>query len=102
MAPEIKSHIAYNGKQVDVFSSGVVLFALVQGYFPFAEAALDSKYYSLLTERPNRYWKEIQADELSPEFKHLFESMCSHNCNRRPTVADIRAHPWLKCQSNRA
>lgn len=35
MAPEIKNGDIYDGKQVDVFSLGVILFILVVGCFPF-------------------------------------------------------------------
>lgn len=35
MAPEIRNGDIYDGREVDVFSMGVVLFTLVVGYFPF-------------------------------------------------------------------
>lgn len=35
MAPEIRERKTYNGKKVDVFSAGVILFILTQGIFPF-------------------------------------------------------------------
>jgi serine/threonine protein kinase len=38
MAPEIKEQKIYKGKEVDMFSCGVILFIIVQGIFPFKEA----------------------------------------------------------------
>ena len=38
MAPEIREGKIYNGKKVDTFSLGVVIFTLVQGNFPFLKA----------------------------------------------------------------
>ena len=35
MAPEIRKGKEYNGKEIDIFSVGVVLFSLVRGLFPF-------------------------------------------------------------------
>ena len=38
MAPEIRLGEVYNGKQIDIFSLGVVLFLMVAGHFPFDKA----------------------------------------------------------------
>ena len=38
MAPEIKLGQVYDGKEVDIFSTGVILFIIVLGIFPFREA----------------------------------------------------------------
>lgn len=35
MAPEIVNRIEYRGDKSDIWALGVVLFALLQGYFPF-------------------------------------------------------------------
>jgi len=35
MAPEQCLGKQYDGKKVDVFSMGVILFILINGYFPF-------------------------------------------------------------------
>lgn len=48
MAPEIKEGKTYVGKQVDMFSIGVILFIIVQGIFPFKEARKEEYFYSLL------------------------------------------------------
>ena len=50
MAPEIKDGKTYDGRQVDVFSVGVILWIIVQGIFPFQEAKTDDYYYNLLVE----------------------------------------------------
>lgn len=48
MAPEIKLGRKYDGKQVDVFSLGVILFIIVVGIFPFQQARSDDYFYKLL------------------------------------------------------
>lgn len=35
LAPEVKANVVYDGRKADVFSAGVVLFALANGIFPF-------------------------------------------------------------------
>ena len=48
MAPEIKEGKTYNGKQIDIFSFGVILFIIVQGIFPFKEARTMEYFYNLI------------------------------------------------------
>ena len=38
MAPEIQEGKVFNGNEADIFSSGVVLFTIVHGIFPFEHA----------------------------------------------------------------
>lgn len=45
MAPEIRRGETYDGKQIDVFSLGVIIFALVAGLFPFGQANPNDTYY---------------------------------------------------------
>ena len=47
MAPEIKEGKEYDGTKADIFSTGVVLFIIVQGIFPFTGAKQD-EYYNLI------------------------------------------------------
>lgn len=39
MAPEIWDTRVYDGRQADVFSTAVVIFMIVVGYFPFEKAS---------------------------------------------------------------
>ena len=48
MAPEIKEGKVYDGKQIDMFSIGVILFIIIQGIFPFKEAKKDEYFYNLI------------------------------------------------------
>ena len=60
-APEIKSqHKVYDGKKVDVFATGVILFILVVPDFPFEEASDDSVNYKLIIEgKSNEFWSKL-------------------------------------------
>jgi len=50
MAPELKIGKEYDGMQIDIFSTGVILFIIVQGNFPFMEAKKEDKYYKMILD----------------------------------------------------
>jgi len=96
MAPEIKEGKTYDGKQIDMFSVGVILFIMVQGIFPFKEAKKDEYFYNLiLNGKLDTYWSKVGGQSLSPEFKDLILAMFSYDGSKRPTVDEIKAHPWM-------
>lgn len=96
MAPEIKEGKTYKGTQVDLFSMGVILFIIVQGIFPFKEARREEYFYNLLlTGQIETYWTKVNGHGLSPEFKSLILSFFQYDPAKRPTMAEIKAHPWM-------
>ena len=99
MAPEIKEGKTYDGQQIDMFSTGVILFIIVQGIFPFKEAKKDEYFYNLLLKKDYAtYWKKTGGQNLSEEFKDLILRMFSYEGKDRPTVQEIRAHPWMQAK----
>lgn len=96
MAPEIKEGKVYKGTQVDLFSMGVILFIIVQGIFPFKEARKEEYFYNLLLSgQVETYFSKVNGHGLSPEFKNLILSFFAYEGDKRPTIADIKAHPWM-------
>lgn len=96
MAPEIKEGKTYAGKQVDMFSIGVILFIIVQGIFPFKEARKEEYFYNLLlTGKTDTYFQKVNGTGLSEDFKDLILKLFSYNGAERPTIEQIRAHPWM-------
>jgi len=80
MAPEIKEGKTYDGKQIDMFSTGVILFIIVQGIFPFKEAKKDEYFYNLILQgKLDQYWQKVGGQNLSPEFKDLILKMFSYD-----------------------
>ena len=101
MAPEIKEGKTYDGTQIDMFSTGVILFIIVQGIFPFKEAKKDEYFYSLLLNKDYAtYWKKTGGQNLSDNFKDLILKLFSYDGKDRPTVAEIRNHPWMQGDIN--
>lgn len=97
MAPEIKEGIVYDGKQTDVFSIGVILFIIVMGIFPFKEAKKDEYFFALLhNKKYDKYWKKVGGENLSHDFKDLMTKIFSYEGKSRPTIEEIKNHPWMK------
>lgn len=97
MAPEIKEGKQYDGRQIDIFSTGVILFIIVQGIFPFKEAKKDEYFYNLLlNNKLDQYWKKVGGNNLSDEFKDLILKMFSYDGSKRPTINELKEHPWIK------
>ena len=102
MAPEIKRGLIYDGRQIDIFSVGVVLFSLVRGLFPFGEARSSDYWYNLLRQgQYDQYFSRLDSKGLlSPEFKDLVTSIFQENGADRPTIEQIRAHPWMQMEQD--
>jgi len=97
MAPEIKEHKIYDGMKADMFSVGVILFIIVQGIFPFSEAKPDEYYYKLLIDgNLEKYWKKTGGESLSDEFKDLILKMLNYDPEKRPSVEELKNHPWMQ------
>ena len=97
MAPEIKEGRVYNGKQIDIFSTGVILFIIVNGIFPFKEAKRDEYFYKMLLKgQYDLYWKKVGGTHLSQEFKSLMQRFFSVDGKDRPTLEDLKNDPWFK------
>jgi len=43
-----------------------------------------------------RYWTQVGAEDTSDEFKDLFSRMISYNASNRPSLKEIREHPWVQ------
>lgn len=96
MAPEIKEGKKYDGVKVDLFSSAVILFILIRGIFPFREARVEESFYSHIVNKDfEGYWAKVQSESLSPECKDLLQKLFSYKSEERPTLAEVRAHPWM-------
>jgi serine/threonine protein kinase len=100
MAPEIKEGRQYNGTQVDMFSFAVILFIIVQGIFPFKEARTEEYFYNLIcTGQLDLYFQKTNGTGLSNEFKDLIIALFAFDGSKRPSISQIRQHPWLNNSS---
>ena len=88
MAPEIKKGEQYRGREIDVFSLGVILFAMVRGLFPFKEARQSDYWYNLIrTGQTEYYFNKIDKSRvLSVEFRDLIIAIFAEEGCKRPTI----------------
>jgi calcium/calmodulin-dependent protein kinase I len=92
VAPEILDLRLY-GKSVDIWSAGVIVFALLGGYLPFeAESILK---YKQACAQPLYFEPEFWA-EVSIEAKDLITHLLDVDVKQRYTAAQALRHPWLK------
>lgn len=87
----------YDGELVDVFSSGVVLFAMITGALPFEWARTSDKIYSLLIQEQYQEFWDIFASiaEVSPEAKDLIQGMLKYDPRERFRLSQIERHEWI-------
>lgn len=79
-----------------MFSAGVILFILIRGIFPFKEARKEEFFYNLLAnEKYNEYWEKVQGNYLSVECRDLIQKLFSYDPEKRPSLEEIRNHPWM-------
>ncbi|KAG7884366.1 hypothetical protein KL938_002238 [Ogataea parapolymorpha] len=88
-APEIVSGLQYHGAESDVWSCGVILFALLTGRLPFDDENIREL---LLKVQKGSY--EIHED-LSPEAQDLIAQMLTVNPEARIKTRDVLKHPLI-------
>ena len=86
--PEILARESYFGPDVDVWSLGVLLYAALTGYFPFAG------------ETPRDKLKCFQTSisfplHISSEFHSLIQSFLQVNPKNRLSLSEALIHPWF-------
>jgi len=99
-APEIVSGTPYDGKKVDVWSLGVVLYAILCGRFPFTvnkPTETDAEFYRLLFDKiQNKKLRFSHKVALSAEVKDLLSRMLDKNPITRLTMKQVLTHPWVQ------
>jgi len=88
-SPEVVSGKAYVGPEVDVWSCGVVLYALLCGALPFDDENVPNLF------RKIKHGNFTLPGHLSSEAKDLIVQMLVVDPTRRITFAQIRKHSWF-------
>jgi len=89
VCPEIIKRQSYNGCKSEVFSLGVILYALLFGQFPFSTGDRE------LDDCQINFPSDV---EVSQEVKDLLSNMLEFDPHLRYTIEDVLKHNWLKCK----
>ncbi len=81
MAPEIVSRIEYFGPPADIWACGVLLFCLLNGYFPF-KGQTDAQLY----RRIQRGTIKLMRDDLTDDCINVLKKMLNVNTDTRVTA----------------
>eukprot|EP00163_Fabomonas_tropica_P026691 TRINITY_DN5012_c0_g1_i1.p1 TRINITY_DN5012_c0_g1~~TRINITY_DN5012_c0_g1_i1.p1 ORF type:complete len:725 (-),score=141.90 TRINITY_DN5012_c0_g1_i1:112-2286(-) len=90
VAPEILTGKSYSGPEVDIWSLGVILYAMTCGYLPYED------------ENQAVMFKQIREanyelpDHVSPALRHLLSRIMDPNHKTRITIREIREHEWTQ------
>nr|CAB3264473.1 NUAK family SNF1-like kinase 1 [Phallusia mammillata] len=87
-SPEIVNGVPYIGPEVDSWSLGVLLYALVYGTMPF-----DGRDYQVLTQQITT--GSFSVPEQKSDAHSLIASMLTVDPKQRATIDEICRHPWL-------
>lgn len=89
-APEMIAGKKYVGLRVDIWSAGVILYAMICGYLPFDDPDTQLLYRKIMSG------DYTIPSHVSPEGRKLMESILNIDPERRYTIEQIRNHPWYK------
>lgn len=90
-APEVVEGKSYNGPEIDIWSLGVNLYAMVVGEFPFnnqdpAELRQD------ITKGKYTFPENVA---ISPDCREMISKLLCVNPEKRLTIKDIKEHQWF-------
>jgi len=94
LAPELFSGEPYNGKKVDVWCLGVILFTMSWKRFPFMPENMDVLYEQTRNRRYlTTFLKRLNG---STGLKTLVHMILNPDPAKRPSIDEILGHPWLQ------
>ncbi|KAJ7762350.1 CAMK/CAMKL/AMPK protein kinase [Mycena maculata] len=105
-APEVIKGLKYSGPEIDVWSSGIILYVLLCGKLPFEDEVIGSLFEKIQRRvsaifHPRlsaNFFADVRYDaptHLSPHAQNLIKSMLVADPTKRITVPQIMQHPWV-------
>ena len=90
-SPQLISGIPYEGRSADVWSLGVILFAMLVGEYPFWDKDQPKLVRHILCSEP-----DFRGQQITPSAHHLICSMLEKNVLKRATLDTVQRHPWMR------
>lgn len=88
-APEMVTATPYRGPPVDMWSCGVILYAMLAGTLPFQGQDMPQLF------RRISHVSYTMPRHITPEAANLIERLLCKNPTQRITAHDCLRHPWL-------
>ncbi|KAG0324315.1 hypothetical protein BGZ99_001973 [Dissophora globulifera] len=89
-SPEVVTGLKYDGSSSDIWSCGIILYALLTGHLPFD----DENIRQLLSKV--KAGKFYMPTDISPGARDLINRMLTVNPKRRITMQGVMMHPWFR------
>jgi len=98
-APEVSSGQSKDFTQGDIYSMGIILYALLMGEFPFSEDdenTTENNAFIEFNTNNQAFWNERANDSifLSQDFMDLINGMLTSNTEKRFKIQEIKASKW--------
>ncbi|XP_022799841.1 serine/threonine-protein kinase par-1-like isoform X2 [Stylophora pistillata] len=97
-APELFKHGCRYGKEVDLWSLGVVMYGIVIGRLPFRSPYFGSRGRSELLDQTSRGLSCTHIKYLvllTPHCRDLLRKLLEPNPRIRSPLSDVMVHPWV-------
>ncbi|XP_065055172.1 uncharacterized protein LOC135683751 [Rhopilema esculentum] len=94
-APEILQAEKYDGKAADIWSLGIILFAMLNGRLPFNDRDIPT-----LVEQTKGKLRFSTKVQLSADCKDLVKRILTPNHRKRIPLSEILRHSWLQRETS--
>jgi len=91
IAPEVLG--GSYGVQADMWSAGIVLYAMLSGYLPFQAETTKELFHNI--QRLELPMPEVIWEDIDPDATELVKLLLVKNPQKRLTAADALQHSWL-------
>ncbi|KAJ3274415.1 hypothetical protein HDV01_003019 [Terramyces sp. JEL0728] len=88
-APEMILGKKYEGPEVDMWSLGVILFALLCGHLPFDDDNMKELYKKIASGTYK------VPDYIHSKARHLIDRLITVDPRKRATLPEVLQHPWV-------
>ena len=89
IAPEILQNEGYEGPPVDIWSAGVVLYAMLSGNVPFKGNNIKDLQYNIISGNFH------MINDISNDAQNIIMRLLNVDPNKRITIDEILCHPWI-------
>ena len=90
-----KEEVKGYGRECDIWSTGVLLYALIYGVMPYRGATVREIKEKILNVKYQVMYKTMDKDPVSPECQDLIEQMMARDPKKRPTVDEVLNNEWF-------